>query len=423
MGDKLIPVEAEVLELPSKTDQTEEQENSYGTASMPKPKKNYVGLWILFGLLVIGLCTFSVFATLFSVRFSRTPNGGWRLQTSSGGTAEETEAIRELPVLGPAESETGTAALSDHASELDLEENTAALESVPPAELYRSASPSVVCLEMTTYSGSYFDTGIIISEDGFILSALNEQSVPFSIEAVFSDGNARSAECVAMDRATGVCLLKVDAAGLAPARFDFDSALQVGQKIYCISNPYGTAMMNILSEGMISAARDVELEGFDYRMLETSASIQRSGYGNPLYNENGSIIGMTTPIGRRFFSGSTDPCFGVSAADLQQILNRMVSWDTKEETAFGFKVEDIPEYYQILYGFPGSVWITEISDRSADGCPLRLCDVITEVNGEKVSTVDQYQKAIRAAGPGDEIYLTIYRGGSTYYAKIRVKSP
>lgn len=420
MGDKLIPVEAEVLELPAEADPAEEQEDSYGTASMPKPKKNYVGLWICFGLLVIGLCTFSVFATLFNVRFSRTAGGGWRLQTRSG-SVEETEAIRELPVLDPAENEASEGGLSEHAPALNLEENDALQESIPPAALYQAVSPSVVCLEMTTYTGSYYDTGIVISEDGFILSALNEQSVPFSIEAVFSDGNGLSAECVALDRTTGVCLLKVEAGGLTPAMFDFDAPLQVGQKVYCISNPYGTAMMNVLSEGMISAARDVELEGSGYRMLETSADLQRSGYGNPLYDEKGSIIGMTTPIGRRLIYGGTDPCFGVSAADLRQILDRMASKASKEESSFGFKVEEIPDYYQVLYGFPGALWITEIYDPAA-GSPLRVCDVITEVNREKVSTVEQYQQAIRAAGPGDEIYLTIYRDGSTYYARIRVKS-
>lgn len=426
MDDKLTPVEAEVMELPSDHAHSGEYEDSYGTASMPKPKKNYVGLWICFGLLVIALCTFSVGATLFSVRFSRAADGSWKLQSrSSGADVAEEDPIQELPAPEATDSTVENEMHPEEAAELNLEQNPAEQETVDPATLYQNVSPSVVRLKMTTFSGAYYDTGIVLSEDGFLLSAMSEQSIPFTIEAVFSDGKTLDAECVAMDRKTGVSLLKVEAEGLSPARFDFEAELQVGQRIYCISNPYGGAVMNVLSEGMLSAVQDVKLDGVSYRMLDTSVEQQRTGYGIPIMDDKGSVIGMTTAIGRWVSEDAQDHCFGVSAADLKQILERLVSKAAKEEVAFGITVEEIPDYYQIIFGFPGSLWVTDISESSPLYQRLIACDVITAVNGEPVSTVEEYQdaiqKAVQNAGRGDTVILTIYRDGFYYYATIPIR--
>lgn len=422
MEDKLTPVEAEVFELPSKNEQAEAHEDSYGTAPMPKPKKNYVGLWICFGLLVIALCTFSVFATLFSVRFSKTAEGGWKLQTRGESKDDVSEEeIRELPVPEDASSESNNGIRPDDAADVNLEQTPAQQELADPAALYQTVSASVVCLKMTTYAGVYYDTGIVITEDGFLLSAMNEHSMPFSIETVFSDGRSLNAECVAMDRKTGICLLKVEASDLTPARFDFDETLQVGQRTYCVSNPYGAAMINVLSEGMLSAVQDVMVDGVSYRMLDTTLEQQSSGYGIPIFDEKGAVIGMTTPIGRWVVDGDEDPCFGVSSADLGQILDRMISKASKEESSFGIKVEEIPDYYQVIFGFPGSLWVTEISEDSPLYQRLIACDVITAVNDVPVSTVEDYQNAIRAACSGETVVLTIYRDGLYYYATIPVK--
>ena len=422
MVDKLTPIEAEVLELPSKPEQAEEREDSYGTAPMPKPKKNYVGLWICFGLAVIALCTFSVFATVFNVRLSRNADGKWSLQSRNPVTdAVEQDPIRELPAPEAGGNSQETEVLSADAAQVDLEQNQTLQEPVDPAELYRAVSPSVVRLKMASYASVYYDTGIVITEDGFLLSAVNEQYMPRSIEAEFSDGSTKSAEIVVMDRTTGICLLKVEAADLTPAQFDFEAPLQVGEKVYCISNPYEAAMMNVLTEGMLSASRELALEGLRVRLLQTSVDLQSSGYGIPILDEKGAIVGMTTALGQRLLDSGEDPCFGVSAADLKQILNRMISRAAREEESFGITVEEIPDYYQIMFGFPGTLWVKEVSEDSPMYQRLDPFDVITAVNNVPVTTVEEYQNAVQTACQGGTVCLTVFRNGSYYYATIPVK--
>ena len=80
----------------------------------------------------------------------------------------------------------------------------------------------------------------------------------------------------------------------------------------------------------------------------------------------------------------------------------------------GLEVEEIPEDYQYLYGFPGSIWIAEIAVGAPPYGYLYEYDVVTAVDGVEVGSVAEFEKLLSVHAPGDRVQLTIFRSGNWY---------
>ncbi len=392
-------------------------EDSYGTAVRPRPKRSYVWLWVLFGLAVIAICSVAVAATVLNIRLEHN-EGGWSLHLQEQKHISGTDTVRDLPVSNGVDSAAQTAQSPENPIRLHLAQGDAAASADTATELYRNISRSVVCLEVSTYYGTYSLTGIVLSEDGYLLTAVSELGGISEFSAVFSDGSTCLARRVDSDRVTGLTLLKAEASGLTPVTFSTDD-VSVGQRVYLISNPYGSTMPNVLSEGMISAVQTSELEGESYRLLLTSSPRQSEGGGIPVFDEKGRLTGLTTPISQWLLSGKTDPCFALSSADLQREVDAL-TLHADAYDGIGLRVEEISSGMISYYRFPGRLWITQISPGSPAYGYLAVNDVITEVNGTAVSTIDEYEKALAEAVPTGHVVLTIYRSGVYYYARISV---
>lgn len=409
MDDKRTPMEAEVQELPEQPCGC--PEDYYGTAVRPKPSRSYVGLWICLGLAVIAICTISV---VTAVKHVRLENGkdGWRFALQN---QEETEAstnpVRNLELPG---SEQAAAPHENGSDDLRLPVASGGGELLSPTEIYESVSSAVVCVELSGYYGSESYTGVVISSDGFILSATDGLSGAASISVSFPDGAVRSAKRIGEDSLSGVCLLKVEAEKLPCVRFSSNAEPRIGQSVYCIGNPYGSQFPNVFSEGMLSASRSVEVNGRSFRLMQTNALPGGTEYGCPLLDERGLVLGITTPIGMRLVSG-TDPCFAVSAEDLVGIVTGFEQAASENTVWLGFEVADIPEQYREFFRFPGSVWIDSVSAGSASDGILYQYDIITAVDGVEISGTDDFERVLAAHSAGDRVLLTIYRNGRFSY--------
>lgn len=394
-------------------------ENSYGTAVRPKPKRSYVWLWVLFGLTVIAVCSIAVAATVLNVRLEHSENG-WSLRLPERESSESGGEVRNLPVSGNAGGTQIFRPDQENSIRLHLSKGGADGRTDSAADLYQSVSPSVVCLEAPTYYGTYSLTGVVLSEDGYLLTASSEFGGATQFNVIFSDGSTASAHRVEADRVTGLTLLKADASGLTPVTFSSDE-VSVGQPVYLISNPFGSAVPNVLSEGMISAVQTRELNGERYHLLLSSAERQSEGGGIPIFDDRGGLVGLTTPIAQYFLSGSSDPCFALCSADLQRLVEDLtVRGDSYDR--IGLRVEELSAGMISYYRFPGSLWITDISVNSSLYGSLAVNDVITAVNGVNVRTAAEYEAALDAAVSTGTICLTIYRSGVFYYVRIPVNN-
>lgn len=419
MDDRRTPMEAEVQELPGRAEPCP-PEDFYGTAAKPQTRRSHTGLWVLLSLTVIVLCTVAVVAALGRVQLDRR-EGSLHLFVNTPEEEADTseDLVRSLPV-SPDSQTLPQQALSDDSFNLKLERGSRA--ALGPEQIYQALSPAVVCVQTDTYPGVSTNTGVVISEEGYILSASLNNLTGSSLTVTFQDGSAYTARCLNEDMSTGVCLLKVEATGLPTVSFSDSESLAVGQRTYCIGNPYGSQLPNVFYEGMLSACRTVEADGSSLTVLQSSCQLQDLGWGCPLLDDSGRVVGLTAPVGGLLSDSLGESCLALSAPDLARIVEELENTASDSVFWLGFEVAEIPEEYQFFYGFPGSLWVVSVEERSALYNVLFQYDVITAVDDVLVFTLADYHQALAVHSPGDTITLTIFRNGKFYVSTVTLKS-
>ena len=155
-----------------------------------------------------------------------------------------------------------------------------------------------------------------------------------------------------------------------------------------------------------------------YTLLETSVDLSGLGYGCPVFNAQGNVIGISTAIGTRLLSGGSDPCFGISSADLERILSAITGEDSGSGLWLGFEVEQIPAEYQYLFHYPEGIWISEVDRGTRVYGVLLPNDIILSVNGDNVRTTADYYAALEKSASDGYAVVILYRNGKKYYAEV-----
>ena len=422
MDDKLTPMEAEVMDMPEPAAAAALPVGVYGTAAAQQPKRDHRPLWIIGGLLVIAICTMSVIAAVLEVRLEKDSFGKWML--TAANAAEETPAANGDPqnLTLSADSTPDRAATAEAApdTELSLRRGRESGREEALKTVYARAAKSVVCLELGAYYGSRTVTGVIISEDGYLLTAADDLRSALSVTAVLSDDTEYPAVVVGEDTLTGVAVLKIEAQGLTPAEFGESGSLSVGDTTLCIGNPYGTQLRGVLHEGIVSALGTETVEGQELSLLQSSADFGAGNSGCPVYDRAGHIVAMTSPVGKRMTRDGSDPCFAVCAANLERIVASVMERQAQNAVWVQVEAEEIPAVYLKYFGYPGTLWVSSIEEGSVASELLCLWDVIVAVDGVEVNTPEDFRAAIACHAPNETVELTIYRGGRWYAATLPV---
>lgn len=420
--DKLTPMEAEILDLPEPTPAPTLPANVYGTAVVQQPKRDHRVLWIVGGLLVIVICTMSVIAAAMQVRLVKDSVGKWMLTIA--GAAEKASAPNSDPqnLSLPADSAPDRAAVPSGAPDtaLSLRRGMEGDREEALSTVYARAQKSVVCLELSSYYGSRTVTGVVISEDGYLLTASDDLRSALSVTAYLSDDAQYPAALVGEDTLTGVAVFKIEAQGLSPAEFRDSGELSVGDPALCIGNPYGTQLRGALHEGIISALGTETVEGRQLGLLQSDANFGAGSFGCPIYDRAGHVIAMTCPVGTRMTKDGSDPSFAVCAADLERIVAAVMERQTQNAVWAQVEAEEIPPLYLKYFGYPGRLWVSAIAEDSTAGKLLCLWDVIVAVDGVEVNTPEEFAAAVARHAPRETVELTIYRGGRWYAATLPV---
>ena len=413
MDDKRTPMEAEVQELPLA--QAHCADDSYGTAVRPRPRRSYVGLWVCVGLAVITGCTFCVIAALSQLRLENGSNGLRLVNGTVEETQESENPIRSVTL--PDEEEYLNA--GENPGDLRLPLGDSSEETLTPAEIYEMVSPAVVCVTADSSYSSADYTGVVVDPNGYILTAIDKLNNAASFTVSFSDGSVFNARRLGEDLVSGVCLLKVNAEGLQTVRFSEQTDYSEGQRVYTICNPYGALIPNVFCDGILSKSCTVELYNHSYTVLQSSACPDSASYGCPLLDEHGLVIGITTPIGQVLVSGK-DPCFAIISTNLARIVTELETKSSRNSIWSGLEVENIPEGYRYLFGYPGSVWISSIAPGSPLEGKLYENDILVAVDGIEITDAAQFERVIMNYEPKDRFLLTICRNGRLIPLQVSV---
>ena len=169
------------------------------------------------------------------------------------------------------------------------------------SEINDKVSPSVVAISVRRTDGSGVGTGIIKSNDGYIITNYHVVESHVSIEVVMRDGTTHTAKYIGGNELSDIAVIKVDAGELPAAEFGDSDALVVGEPTVAIGTPGGLEYAGTVTTGVVSAVRrDVKFHDTDgllqktMTLIQTSTQINPGNSGGPLINGDGQVIGINT---------------------------------------------------------------------------------------------------------------------------------
>ena len=306
--------------------------------------------------------------------------------------------------------------------------------------IYRQASPAVAnILTKATEYDFFMDpvpvegagSGFVIDQRGYILTNFHVVEGAQSIEVVLGDQSRYPAKFIGADQRNDVALVKIEPKGknLVTLPLGDSGAIQVGQKVLAIGNPFG--FQSTLTTGVVSALGRTVQTGqttFIDEAIQTDAAINRGNSGGPLINSHGQVIGINsaiyTPTGTTAGIG-----FAIPINTAKNIANDLIT-DGRVHRAFlgvetlpigGWLSEalDLPVKEGLLVeratkGGPAAAAGIHGGDRVAQAGMRRIAiggDVITAIDNQKVASQLDVNLVLNHKRPGDTVNVIVYRGG------------
>jgi putative serine protease PepD len=280
--------------------------------------------------------------------------------------------------------------------------------------VYAAASPSVVSVRTGSGSG----TGFLVESDGTIVTNAHVVGDATQVKVRFTDdGPLVDAEVLGVDASTDLAALKVDASaaeGVRPLALADSADVQVGDAAVAIGYPLGldrTATAGIVSglERQIQAPNGFSID----KVIQTDAPINPGNSGGPLLNAGGEVIGVNSQIATAGGSGgSVGIGFAVPANTVKEVLPDLKQGSAPERPFLGLTTSAAPgggaQVQQATAGGP------------AQRAGLEPGDVVTRVDGEDVQDPDDVATAIEDDAPGDEIDVTVRRGGDERTVTVKL---
>lgn len=270
-----------------------------------------------------------------------------------------------------------------------------------------------------TASASVSGSGFVISEDGYILTNYHviedAYSGGYEIKVVFYNGDSYTAEVKGFDRNNDIAVLKIEAEGLNAAELGTSDSLFVGDTVYAVGNPLGELNYSMTS-GMVSATdRLITTEEGTMTMFQFDAAVNQGNSGGPVYNVYGQVVGVVTAKSRE--DGTEGLGFAIPIDDAVRIANDVISGERSldaetGDAALGITGQNVDSMAAQYYGFPTGVYVMEVtSGGAAEKAGIKAYDIITELDGYTVSSMDELKQELLFHSAGETAEIVVWRSG------------
>lgn len=272
-----------------------------------------------------------------------------------------------------------------------------------------------------TASGS----GVIISEDGYIITNRHVINGAEEIEVVLNDKRTYSAKILGQDSNSDLALLKIEANELSYLEFDNSNNLKVGQWALAIGNPYN--LNSTVTAGIISAkSRKINIlnDGGIESFIQTDAAINSGNSGGALINTDGKLIGINTAIQSNTgsFSGYG---FAIPSNMAEKIITDLKEYGEVRRAYIGIHITDIDTQIKKelnLTSLKGVLISKVLKNSAAHKAGIQSFDVILAINGIEVNSTSELHELIIQFNPGEEINCSIQRKNQTEKITLSLQS-
>jgi putative serine protease PepD len=310
-------------------------------------------------------------------------------------------------------------------SGVNLVSSTSTIERSPDsvAGLAARVLPSVVSIETTAADGGATGSGFVIDANGYLLTNNHVVAGSLTIKVLLNDGREFAARILGRDESYDLAVLKIEASGLKALQFGDSDKVQVGDPVIAIGSPLG--LSGTVTQGIISAkdrpvtAGDSESDSATsfISALQTDAAINPGNSGGPLVDATGAVIGVNSAIASLgdSQSGSIGLGFAIPINQARKTANQLIKNGKATYPVIGVAID-------MNYAGGGAL-IAKTGSPILPGGPaakagLRAGDLITAIDGKKISAPEELIVEIRTHNVGDEVTITYIRGTKTNTAKL-----
>lgn len=254
-------------------------------------------------------------------------------------------------------------------------------------------------------------SGVIMSEDGYIITNAHVVADATSLKVITSDGETYEAELIGADEVTDLAVIKIEATGLPAAEFGSADDLRVGDQVVAIGNPGGSVFSSSVTVGYVSAL-DREIvggeDGYSMFCIQTDAAINPGNSGGALVNEYGMVVGINSS--KIVANGYEGLGFAIPSETFQPVANDLINYGyVKDRAVLGISGSFLDEMTASFYGMVPGMYVAEVESEAAKASGLKQYDIITSIDGVDVTSPTTITSVVSKKSPGDTVTVTVAR--------------
>ncbi|MCD8140641.1 MAG: Do family serine endopeptidase [Planctomycetaceae bacterium] len=264
-------------------------------------------------------------------------------------------------------------------------------------------------------------SGVIVDPSGYILTNNHVVGDADAIRVYLLDGRELPAELIGADPASDVAVIKVNADNLTTATIGDSDAIEVGEWVLAVGNPFGldfTVTSGIISARGRTGMNVLEMEDF----IQTDASINPGNSGGPLVNLRGEVIGINTFI----FSGGSQAGnvgvgFAISSNMARSIMQSLISHKQITSSYLGLETQPLTQDLAEAFGLqsPRGALVQAVNKESpAEKAGIRRGDVVVRWGRRDIADDRQFRNLVTITTPGEPVDIEVVRNGSPLQLQV-----
>jgi putative serine protease PepD len=269
-----------------------------------------------------------------------------------------------------------------------------------------------------TQQGTATGSGFVVRPDGYIVTNDHVVADSTSVHVKIGDGKTLPARVVGTDPSTDLAVLKVQQTGLKPLTLGNSDAVQVGDPVDAIGNPFG--LDRTLTTGVVSALQRQISSPNNYtidNVIQTDAAINPGNSGGPLFNAAGQVIGVNSQIETGGSSGgaaggNVGIGFAIPSNTVKSVVDQLIATGTVNHAYLGVSTTDASN--------SGAKVASLAGNGPAVGAGLKVGDVITSVDGKAVANSASLATLVGQHKPGDTVSVTLTRNGQEKTLQVKL---
>ena len=270
-------------------------------------------------------------------------------------------------------------------------------------------------------------SGVIISADGYIVTNNHVVDGADELTVTLNDNKEYSARIIGADATTDLALIKIDGKNLPAIVIANSDNVKVGEWVLAVGNPLG--LNNTVTAGIVSAKARTMGQGVS-SMIQTDAAINQGNSGGALVNVRGELIGINAMIYSQTGS-NIGYGFAIPTAIMNKVVDDIKEYGTVQRAMIGISGSDVNVYVdaekekgnEVDLGTMEGIYIAEVvEDGAAEDAGLKKGDVITHIDGQKVTQFGELQGIMAQKRPGDKVTITYLRNKKKQTATLTLKN-